>query len=268
MAPGFSGADVAQLRALSKALGQSGNRLSPSSPRSTPWCGRPRGRDATATPSAVNGRLRSGRCSIAPPPPCRTSRRNCWHRPTSRSRPVVPGNSLGTRSAQPVPATALRDGTGRRLHDPNYVHAPSGWSGYWGSSASIRQQARRIASALQFVAARSLEPHLLKRKQAPANSLRHEGVGKGSSAGVVLGALDIASGIENRYLFRVADVSWEETCRCRGVAATASVARGGRHRRGRPRVGLASMHPGTFPSPRDLGLRLRSGRWRQRPGAA
>lgn len=211
MAPGFAGADIAQLRALSKALGQSGNRIKSVEStvntlvRTAAW----KGTDGDAFRSEWVSSLRPMLYSTAA-----TLQNQSQELLAQANEQEKASRAGGTAPApgpaQPVPATGAPGRKwGDAFTDPNYVHAPSGLEWLLGKfGVDDADKPAGIASALQFVADKFNWNLDLAEVEAGTSKFfdAMKGVGKGLvGLGVVLGGLDIASGIENRDPFRVAD---------------------------------------------------------------
>lgn len=211
MAPGFIGADIAQLRTLSKSLGQSGTRLK--SVESTvnalvqtaAW----KGIDGDAFRSEWASSLRPMLNTAAV-----TLQNQSQVLLAQANEQETASGATGTAPAPgPAQSTQAAGAAGRNwgdaFTDPHYVHAPSGLE--WlleKSGVEDGNGAAGMASALQFVADKFSWNLDLAKVEAGTSKFfdAMKGVSKGLvGLGIVLGGLDIASGIENRDPFRVAD---------------------------------------------------------------
>jgi hypothetical protein len=210
MAPGIYGADIEQLRALSKLMGQSRQRLQ-------------------NVESTVNSLVQSAAWKGADG----DEFRNAW---TSSLRPLLSktteslehqSKSLLMQAAQQEKASSdggvntssttgisVQASTGKSRNwddaftDPNYEHAPSGVEWLLEKWLADGSKTSDIVSALQLVADKfnwNLElAQVEKGVSRFFDGMKY--VGKGLTAlGIGFGILDVLSGYENRDPFRVAD---------------------------------------------------------------
>jgi uncharacterized protein YukE len=214
MAPGIYGADIEQLRALSKTMGQSGTRLKTvestvnSLVQSAAWKG------------ADGDRFRSEWTSSLRPMLSRTSESL-----ESQSQSLLKhadeqdqaSNAGSGAASSPAPSGTGDPGNGSRpernwgdaFTDPNYQHAPGGFE--WALEAlgmADGEGPSKIVSALQLVADKFGWD--LDLAQVEKGTSKFFDVMRGVSKGLVVlgavsGGLDIASGIVNKDPFRVAD---------------------------------------------------------------
>ncbi|WLQ06808.1 WXG100 family type VII secretion target [Arthrobacter oryzae] len=224
MAPGFYGADIEQLRALSKSLGQSGTRLKNvessvnSLVQSAAWKGSDGDKFRTEWTSTLRPMLNRSSESLNSQSKVLLAHASEQERASegggttsspgpAAPAPVSPAQGAPAPASQSTPA-AVRN-WGDAFTDPNYEHAPSGlewllekWGADDGSGAS------KITSALQFVADKFSWNIDLAKVEAGTSKFfdSMKVVGKGLVVlGMGLGVLDIMSGYENRDPFRVAD---------------------------------------------------------------
>lgn len=214
MAPGLYGADIAQLRALSKSMGQSGTRLRTvestvnSLVQSAAWKG------------ADGDRFRSEWTSSLRPMLSKTSESL-----ESQSQLLLKNadeqdqasNSGSGAASSPAPSGSGDPGNGSgpernwgdAFTDPNYEHAPGGFE--WaleGLGMADGKGPSQIVSALQLVADKF--GWNLDLAQVEKGTSKFFDAMRGVSKGLVVlgalsGGLDIASGIVNKDPFRVAD---------------------------------------------------------------
>lgn len=210
MAPGFFGADIAQLRTLSKSLGQSGNRLKTVEStvnalvQTAAWKGKDGETFRSEWGSSLRPMLNSAAATLHSQSQVLLTQANEQERASGAG-----GTAPAPGPAQPTPGTGAPDRKwGDVFTDPNYVHAPSGveWllelGGGDGSGSSA------LANGLKFVADKFNWNIDLAQVEAGTSKFfdAMKSVGKVLvGLGTVLGGLDIASGIENRDPFRVAD---------------------------------------------------------------
>jgi hypothetical protein len=220
MAPGIYGADIEQLRALSKSLGQSGTRLRNvessvnSLVQSAGWKGEDGARFRNEWTSTLRPMLNRTSESLQ-----EQSRSLLVHADEQEqaSNPNAGATSgPGSNQTPPGPAapgpTQGADAPERQwsdaFNDPDYKHAPSGLEWLLEKWIDDGSGASDITSALQFVADK-FSWNLDLADVAAGTSKFFDAmkvVGKGLAVlGGALGVLDIASGIENRDPFRVAD---------------------------------------------------------------
>ncbi|WP_426990105.1 WXG100 family type VII secretion target [Pseudarthrobacter sp. Y6] len=213
MAPGIFGADIEQLRALSKSLGHSGTRLKNvessvnSLVQSTVWKGEDGARFRSEWTSSLRPMLNKTSESLQ-----EQSRSLLVHADEqdqasnsnagagAGSTPVTPGSTGGSDPQR---------NWGDSFTDPDYQHAPSGIE--WllekigvgdGSAAS------GIATALMFAADKFNWNLELAQVQAGVGKFFDFMKGAGKVLGVLggaIGVLDVLSGIENKDPFRIAD---------------------------------------------------------------
>lgn len=213
--PGLYGADIEQLRALSKSLGQSGTRLKNvestvnSLVQSAAW----KGVDGDTFRSDWTGSLRPmlNRASESLGSQSKVLLAHASEQEKASSSGG--GQTSSPAPGTPAPSSSSSPAEGRNwgdaFTDPNYEHAPSGvewllekWGADDGSGAS------KITSALQFVADKFSWNIDLAKVEAGTSKFfdSMKVVGKGLVVlGMSLGVLDIMSGYENRDPFRVAD---------------------------------------------------------------
>ena len=218
VAPGIYGADIAELRTLSKSLAASGTSLKrveasvTSLVQSAAWKGRDgdafRGEwSATLLPllHRTSVSLQDQSAALLKHADEQEQASTSGSTSTGPSAPAPPAGSSGGGSGQ----GSEEPGWGDAFTDPNYTHAPSGVE--WlletlgvddGSGAS------GTANALKFVADKFSWNLDLADVEAGVSKF-FDGMkiaGKGLAVlGGLLGVLDIASGVENRDPFRVAD---------------------------------------------------------------
>jgi len=215
MAPGFYGADINQLRTLSKSLGQSGTRLKNvestvnSLVQSAAWKGSDGDKFRSEWASTLRPMLNRSSESLNSQSKLLLAHANDQEQASNSGS----GHTSSPAPGAPAPASqstpAQERNWGDAFTDPNYEHAPSGLE--WLLEKGITEDGNAtsdIASALQFVADKfSWNLELAQVEKGVSKFFdAMRGVGKGLvGLGIVLGALDIASGIENRDPFRVAD---------------------------------------------------------------
>lgn len=215
MAPGFFGADITQLRTLSKSLGQSGNRLTSvestvnSLVQSAAWKGSDGDRFRSEWSSSLRPMLNRAAATLQNQSQVLLTQANEQERASLPAGPsAAPGQTPGQTPASPGPEIPHRN-WGDAFTDPNYEHAPSGLEWLLEKlGADDGNGPAAIASGLQFVADKFSWNLDLAKVEAGTSKFfdAMKGVGKGLvGLGIVLGGLDIASGIENRDPFRVAD---------------------------------------------------------------
>lgn len=214
MAPGFFGADITQLRTLSKSLGQSGNRLTSvestvnSLVQSAAWKGSDGDRFRSEWSTSLRPMLNRAAATLQNQSQVLLTQANEQERASLPAGPSSPGQAPGQTPASPGPDAPERH-WGDAFTDPNYEHAPSGLEWMLEKlGVDDGNGPAGIASGLQLVADKFSWNLDLAKVEAGASKFfdAMKGVSKGLvGLGIVLGGLDIASGIENRDPFRVAD---------------------------------------------------------------
>ena len=219
MAPGFFGADITQLRTLSKSLGQSGNRLTSvestvnSLVQSAAWKGTDGDRFRSEWSASLRPMLNRAAATLQNQSQVLLTQATEQERASLPAGPsAAPGQTHeqapGQTPASPGPEAPDRN-WGDAFTDPDYEHAPSGLEWMLEKlGADDGNGPAAIASGLQFVADKFSWNLDLAKVEAGTSKFfdAMKGVGKGLvGLGIVLGGLDIASGIENRDPFRVAD---------------------------------------------------------------
>ncbi|AOT02020.1 hypothetical protein [Arthrobacter sp. U41] len=210
MAPGFYGADVAQLRALSKSLGQSENRLKTvessvnSLVQSAVWKGTDADKFRAEWTSSLRPMLNNASATL------RHSSQLLLGQASEQDQASGSGSAVPASSgAGQAPATeaAVRS-WGDAFTDPNYTHAPSGieWllelGGGDGSGSST------LANGLKFVADKFNWNIDLAQVEAGTSKFFDFMKGANRLLGVLggaIGAFDVASGIAGKDPFRIAD---------------------------------------------------------------
>ncbi|WP_457963064.1 hypothetical protein M1E17_16485 [Arthrobacter sp. D1-29] len=214
MAPGLYGADIEQLRTLSKTMGQSGSRLKTvestvnSLVQSAAWKG------------ADGDRFRSEWTSSLRPMLSRTSESL-----ESQSQLLLKhadeqdqaSNSGRGAASSPAPSGAGDPGNGSgpernwgdAFTDPDYEHAPGGIQ--WlleKAGVNDGSAASSIANALKFAADKFSWNLELAQVEAGVSKffgfMGHAGKVLGVLGGAI-GVLDVLSGIDNKDPFRIAD---------------------------------------------------------------
>ncbi|UZX04058.1 WXG100 family type VII secretion target [Arthrobacter sp. CDRTa11] len=221
MAPGLYGADIEQLRALSKTMGQSGSRLKTvestvnSLVQSAAWKG------------ADGDRFRSEWTSSLRPMLSKTSESL-----ESQSQLLLKhadeqdqaSNSGSGAASSPTPSGAGDPGNGSgdsgngsgpgrnwgdAFTDPNYEHAPGGIEWLLEKlGLSDGGKASDITAALMFVADKFNWNLELAQVQSGVSKFFDFMKGAGKVLGVLggaIGVLDVISGIEGKDPFRIAD---------------------------------------------------------------
>ena len=215
MTPGFFGADTEQLRMLSKSMGQSGTRLKSvesnvnSLVQSAAW----KGTDADKFRSEWTSSLRP-MLNISSAALQQQSQLLLTHASEQEKASGEEGSASSPGQAQPAqnqpaPGTGTRERNwGDAFTDPNYEHAPSGLEWLLEKWIDDGSRTADITSAFQFVADKFSWNIDLANVAAGTSKFfdAMKVVGKGLAVvGFAFGVLDIASGIENRDPFRVAD---------------------------------------------------------------
>jgi hypothetical protein len=221
MAPGIYGADIEQLRALSKSLGQSGTSLKTvettvsSLVQSAVWKGEDGARFRNEWTSSLRPMLNRTSQSLQ-----EQSRSLLVHADeqdkasnSNAGATSGPGASQpGPGQPAPGPASPGSNAPERQwtdaFTDPHYEHAPSGLEWLLEKWVDDGSGASDITSALQLVADKFSWNIDLADAAAGTSKFfdAMKTVGKGLVVvGALFGVLDIASGIENRDPFRVAD---------------------------------------------------------------
>ena len=212
MAPGLYGADIEQLRTLSKSLGQAGTRLKNvestvnSLVQSAVWKGSDGDRFRSDWTSSLRPMLNRASESFSSQSKVLLAQASEQEKASNAGG----GHTSSQPEGTPAPSSPAEGRNwGDAFTDPNYEHAPSGLE--WLLEKGVTEDgnaASDIASALQFVADKfSWDLELAQVEKGVSKFFdAMKGVGKGLiGLGIVLGALDIASGIENRDPFRIAD---------------------------------------------------------------
>jgi hypothetical protein len=218
MAPGIYGADIEQLRALSKSLGQSGTRLKDvessvnSLVQSAAWKGEDGARFRSEWTSSLRPMLNKASVSLQEQSRSLLIHADEQDHASNSNAGAAPGSGSGSSQPTPGPAAPGSDAPERQwtdaFTDPDYKHAPSGVEWLLEKWVDDAGRASDLTSALQFVADKF--SWNIDLADVPAGTSKFfdamKVVGKGLAVvGVAFGALDIASGIENRDPFRVAD---------------------------------------------------------------
>ena len=220
MAPGIYGADINELRKLSRSFAESGTSLQSvgltvdSLVRSAAWKGTDGDRFRREWSSTLRPMLNNTSASL------QGHSSTLLKHADEQEQASTAGGSAGTPTGSSpasggtsVNVPAAEAGRGRdwtdAFTDPNYVHAPSGVEWLLEKfGADDGNGASSIANAIKFVADKFSWNLDLANVQA-GTSRFFDGMkiaGKGLAVlGGFLGVLDIASGIENRDPFRVAD---------------------------------------------------------------
>jgi hypothetical protein len=216
MAPGIYGADIEQLRALSKSLGQSGTRLKTVEStvstlvQSAIWKGEDGARFRNEWTSSLRPML--NRTSESLQQQARSLLVHADEQDQASNSTAGAGSGPGASQpgpGQPTPGPAApeRQWTDA-FTDPNYEHAPAGLEWLLEKWIDDGSGASDITSALQLVADK-FSWNIDLADAAPGTSKFFDGmrsVGKGLVVlGAALGVLDFASGLENRDPFRMAD---------------------------------------------------------------
>jgi hypothetical protein len=219
LAPGIYGADIDELRTLSRSLAQSGSSLKrvestvSSLVQSAAWKGADGDRfrsewSSTLRPmlSRTSESLQDQATSLLKHADEQEMASDAGADAGSASLPQGSGGSTGTGSGA---ATNPDRSWGDAFTDPDYQHAPSGIEWLLEKiGAKDGDQGSDIATALIFVADKfnwTLDlGQVEKGVSAFFDFMRPVGKGLGILGGAI-GALDIASGIEGKDAFRFAD---------------------------------------------------------------
>lgn len=216
MAPGIYGADIEQLRALSKSMGQSKLRLENvestvnSLVQSAAWTGADGDNFRNAWTSSLRPMLNKAAESL------QHQSKSLLTQATEQEKASNEGGTsasstagTGTTAATPTSSPAEGRNWDDAFTDPKYEHAPSGLEWLLEKlGAEDGNEASDIVSALQFAADKfSWNIDLAQVEKGVSKFFDFmKGASKGLvGLGTVLGGLDIASGIEHRDPFRIAD---------------------------------------------------------------
>jgi hypothetical protein len=224
MAPGLYGADIEQLRALSKTMGQSGSRLKTvestvnSLVQSAAWKGADGDRFRSEWTSSLRPILSKTSESLESQSQLllkhadeQNQASNSGSGAASSAAPSSPAPSSPAPSGSGDPGNGSgpeRD-WGDAFTDPDYKHAPGGLEWLleeWGANDGERPS--QIVSAIQLVADKfGWDLDLAQVEKGTSKFFdAMRGVSKGLVVlGAVFGGLDIASGIVHKDPFRVAD---------------------------------------------------------------
>lgn len=211
MAPGFFGADIAQLRTLSKSLGQSGNRLKTvestvnSLVQSAAWKGSDGEKFRSEWSSSLRPMLNSAAATLQSQSQVLLTQANEQDKASGAG-----GTAPEPGTAQPTTGTGPAAGRnwGDAFTDPDYEHAPSGveWllelGGRDGSGSSA------LANGLKFVADKFNWNIDLAQVEAGTSKFFDFMKGANRLLGVLggaIGVLDVVSGIDGKDPFRIAD---------------------------------------------------------------
>lgn len=213
MVPGVYGADVEQLRALSKSMGQSALRLENVAStvnalvQSAAWKGADGDTFRNAWTSSLRPMLNKAADSLQ-----HHSKSLVVHA-AEQEKASNDGTHTASTAATPAQPLQQTSANGRNwgdaFTDPNYEHAPSGME--WlleKAGAEDGNQASDIASALQFVADKFNWNLELAQVEKGVSRFFDFMKGAGKALGVLggaIGALDVLSGIEGKDPFRIAD---------------------------------------------------------------
>lgn len=220
MAPGIYGADIDQLRTLSRSLAKSGSSLRSvestvnSLMQSVAWKGTDGDRFRSEWTSTLRPMLYRTSESLQDQSAALLKHAEEQEKASSPGGTPLEG---GPGHSIPAPTAPGRPVTGSEaperqwddvFTDPNYEHAPGGLEWLLEKWIDDGNDAADITSALQFVADKF--SWNLDLADVPAGTSRFfdgmKRVGRGLSVlGGFMGALDIASGIQNKDPFRVAD---------------------------------------------------------------
>ncbi len=218
LAPGLYGADIAQLRALSKSMAQSGTRLRSVESNinalvgSAAWKGPDGEKFRSEWTSSLRPLLNKSFSALQDQSKVLLGQADEQER-ASGGETGGTGNDGGTSGGGGGGGTSGGKGPDRdwgdAFTDPDYEHAPSGVEWLLEKfGADDGSGASGLANALKFVADKFSWNLDLAKVEAGVSKF-FDGmkvVGKGLAVlGGFLGVLDIASGIENRDPFRVAD---------------------------------------------------------------
>ncbi|WP_087874404.1 WXG100 family type VII secretion target [Arthrobacter globiformis] len=215
MAPGIYGADIEQLRALSKSMGQSRQRLQNvestvnSLVQSAAWKGADGDEFRNAWTSSLRPLLSKTTESLE-----HQSKSLLMQAAQQEKASNEGGSATSSTGGTLTTASTLASSTaeGRNwddaFTDPNYEHAPSGVEWLLEKWLADGSKTSDIVSALQLVADKfnwNLElAQVEKGVSRFFDGMKY--VGKGLTAmGIGFGILDVLSGYENRDPFRFAD---------------------------------------------------------------
>lgn len=216
MTPGFFGADIEQLRTLSKSMGQSGTRLKSvesnvnSLVQSAAWKGADADKFRSEWTSSLRPMLNISSSALQQQSQLLLTHASEQEKASGAEGSAPSPGHVQPAQNQPAQGTSPRERNwGDAFTDPNYEHAPSGLE--WlleKAGAEDGEGPSKIVSALQLVADKfGWDLDLAQVEKGTSKFFdAMKGVGKGLIVlGAVFGGLDIASGIENKDPFRVAD---------------------------------------------------------------
>lgn len=210
MAPGFFGADIAQLRTLSKSLGQSGTRLKTvestvnSLVQTAAWKGSDGEKFRSEWSSSLRPMLNSAAATLHNQSQVLLAQAN-----EQETASGAGGTAQAPGPAQPTPGTVAPDRKwGDAFTDPNYVHAPSGLEWLLELDGGDGSGSSTLTNGLKFVADKFNWNIDLAQVESGTSKFFDFMKGANRVLGVLggaIGALDIASGIAGKDPFRIAD---------------------------------------------------------------